>query len=99
MIDKLLRQQVHQLRVRRRVASVAEVGRVDEAEREYRAAYDAEQEPGRKHFRRGQWLVKFHPERLDEAEHEFEAASELLPDWSLPRNALAQARALRRRGG
>lgn len=75
------------------------VGRRDEAEREFHAAYEAEQEPGRKHFRRGQWLVKFHPEELDEAEHEFEEASELLPDWSLPRQALAQARALRRHGG
>jgi len=69
-----------------------------EAEQEYLRAADTEEEPGRRHFRRGQWLLKFHRDRLDEAETEFERAIEILPNWSQPRSALAEVKAIRAHG-
>jgi tetratricopeptide (TPR) repeat protein len=74
------------------------LGRTADAEQEYARAAETEEEPARQHFRRGQWLMKFHPDRLDAAESEFQRAIEILPDWSQPRSALAEVRAQRARG-
>jgi tetratricopeptide (TPR) repeat protein len=74
------------------------LGRTADAEQEYARAAETEEEPARQHFRRGQWLMKFHPDRLDEAEGEFQRAIEMLPDWNQPRSALAEVRAERARG-
>jgi len=42
-------------------------------------------------------VAEFHRDRLDEAETKFKRAMQILPDRSLPRNALAQVKALRAR--
>jgi tetratricopeptide (TPR) repeat protein len=76
-----------------------QLGRTAEAEQEYLRAVDAETEPGRQHFRRGQWLLRFHRDRLDEAQTEFEQAIAILPDWAQARSALGEVKTLRARGG
>jgi protein O-mannosyl-transferase len=72
-----------------------QLGRSAEAEQEYLRAIDTEVEPGRKHFRRGQWLLRFHRDRLEDAESEFEQALAILPDWAQAKTALAEVKALR----
>ena len=75
----------------------AQLGRTAEAEQEYLSAVVAEVEPGRKHFRRGQWLLRFHRDRLQDAQTEFEQAIEILPEWGQARSALAEVKELRGR--
>src|SRR6185503_13127551 len=52
-------------------------GRDAEAEAEFAAAAETEPSPLLRHFRRGQWLGRFHPERRAEAIEEYRRALEL----------------------
>ncbi|MBI3782105.1 MAG: hypothetical protein HY270_01765 [Deltaproteobacteria bacterium] len=61
---------------------LARLQRDQEAETEFQLAVDAETDPARKHFRRGQAIYFFHasdPTRRAEAKREFEAAVRLQP--------------------
>lgn len=70
----------------------ARLGRMAEAEAEYVAAAEAENDPARRHYRNGLRLARFHPDRHREARREFQAALALQPDFAAARNALAQLR-------
>lgn len=70
----------------------ARLGRTAEAEAEFVAAAEAEVDPARRHYRNGQRLARFHPDRLGEARREFEAALALQPDFAAARDALARLR-------
>jgi hypothetical protein len=58
------------------------LGRRAEAEAEYRLSAEQEQDPARRHYRRGMWLVQFHLERRAEAQREFEAALAIQPRYA-----------------
>ncbi len=68
----------------------ARLGRTAEAEAEFVAAAEAEVDPARRHYRNGQRLARFHPDRPGEARREFEAALALQPDFAAARDALSQ---------
>jgi tetratricopeptide (TPR) repeat protein len=59
-----------------------------EAEREFRASAEAEVDPARRHYRNGDLLVRFYPDRRAEARAEFEAALALQPGYGAAREAL-----------
>ena len=67
---------------------LANTGRRPEAEREYLAAIDSEPVPARQHHRRGQYLLRFHPERRSEAALEFQRALDAQPRFAAARSAL-----------
>ncbi|MFH0899803.1 MAG: tetratricopeptide repeat protein [Pseudomonadota bacterium] len=71
---------------------LARIGRAQEAETEYQRAVDTEPDPARQHYRRGQMLLRFHPERQADARAELEAALRLQPRFAPAKEAL---RALR----
>lgn len=68
----------------------ARLGRTVEAEAEFAAAAEAEVDPARRHYRNGQRLARFHPDRTTEARREFEAALALQPDFAAARDALSR---------
>ena len=68
----------------------ARMGRMAEAEAEFVAAAESENDPARRHYRNGLTLARFHPERRSEARREFEAALALQPDFGAAREALAR---------
>jgi hypothetical protein len=61
------------------------LGRNDEAEREYAIAVDTLNDPVRKHTIRAEWLLKLHPERLQEALTEIDAALAADPGYAIAR--------------
>lgn len=67
------------------------------AEAEYQLAVEHSGTPVAKHIRRGEALVVLHPERLEEARAEFNAALELDPGSASARNWLHQADVVARR--
>jgi tetratricopeptide (TPR) repeat protein len=66
----------------------ARMGRMAEAESEYIAAAESENDPARRHYRNGLRLARFHSDRIAEARREFEAALALQPDFAAAREAL-----------
>jgi len=70
----------------------ARIGRTAEAEAEFAKAVESETNPAQRHYRKGILLTRFHPDRLDEAKREFEAALAIQPDYVAARQALAQLR-------
>lgn len=66
------------------------IGRQSEAKREYLQAIELETVPVQKHYRRGQFLRRFYPERIAEAEAEFRRALEIQPLFAPARTALEQ---------
>ncbi|MFN2377945.1 MAG: hypothetical protein ABR538_15540 [Candidatus Binatia bacterium] len=68
----------------------ARIGRMAEAEAEFAAAAESENDPARRHYRNGLLLARFHPERRNEARREFEAALALQPDFGAARQALSR---------
>lgn len=68
----------------------ARQGRQAEAEAEFVAAIDAETNPAQRHYRTGMMLLRFHPDRTNDARSEFEDALKIRPDFVAARNALSQ---------
>jgi hypothetical protein len=66
----------------------ARLGRLVDAEREFRLAADAETDPAARHYRLGQLIERFHPERLAEAAVEYRRAIELRAGYVAAREAL-----------
>jgi tetratricopeptide (TPR) repeat protein len=66
----------------------AKQGRLVEAESHFATAARVETQPLLRHFRRGQWLARFHPERRAEAIAAYRAALALQPDYAPARRAL-----------
>lgn len=66
----------------------ARMGRAVEAEAEFRLAADAEKDPAMHHYRVGQLLERFHPDRLDEAAAEYRQALALREGYAAAREAL-----------
>lgn len=64
-------------------------GETAAAEAEFIAAAEAETEPVMRHYRRGQAIARFHPERRDEAIAEYREALRLQPAHDPTRRALA----------
>lgn len=64
------------------------LGRRQEAEREYEQAVETESDPAYRHYRRGQSLLRFHPERRADAAAEFEQALAIQPRFTAARLAL-----------
>jgi tetratricopeptide (TPR) repeat protein len=60
---------------------LAQRGRIGEAEAEYARAVTAETDPPRRHLRRAQLLLRFHPDRVAEARQELEQALALQPGY------------------
>ncbi|MFN2426112.1 MAG: hypothetical protein ABR587_06655 [Candidatus Binatia bacterium] len=68
----------------------ARIGRMEEAEAEFVASAQSENDPARRHYRNGLTLARFHPDRKEEARREFQAALALQPDFTAARAALAR---------
>jgi tetratricopeptide (TPR) repeat protein len=66
----------------------ARMGRMEEAESEFIAAAESENDPARRHYRNGLTLARFHPDRKVDARREFEAALAIQPDFAAARDAL-----------
>jgi hypothetical protein len=66
----------------------ARIGRPKDAEGAYRQAVQVETNPARRHYRQGQFLLRFYPARTEEAKAEFERALELQPRFGPARAAL-----------
>ena len=66
----------------------ARMGRTVEAEEEFRLAAEAEKDPAAHHFRLGQLLERFHPERRAEAAAEYRQALALRDSYAAAREAL-----------
>lgn len=64
------------------------LGRSEDAERAYLEAIKNEPDPAYKHYRQGQFLLRFYKERSAEAEIEFQRALELQPRFAPARAAL-----------
>jgi hypothetical protein len=64
------------------------MGRAAEAESEYLAAAESENDPARRHYRNGLAIARFHADRSADARREFEAALALQPDYAAAREAL-----------
>jgi tetratricopeptide (TPR) repeat protein len=71
---------------------LARLGRSTEAEAEFVAAAETESNPVVRHFRRGQWLTRFHPERRAEAIDEYGRALALQPNYAPAQKALKSLR-------
>jgi tetratricopeptide (TPR) repeat protein len=68
----------------------ARMGRMAEAEAEFVAAAESENDPARRHYRNGLTLARFHPDRKADARREFEAALAIQPDYVAAREALSR---------
>jgi len=68
----------------------ARMGRMAEAEAEFVAAAESENDPARRHYRNGLRLARFHPDRKADARREFEAALALQPDYGAAKEALSR---------
>jgi protein O-mannosyl-transferase len=66
----------------------ARMGRAEDAEREFQLAADAEKDPALRHYRLGQLIERFHPDRLDDAATEYRRVLELRPDYAPAAEAL-----------
>jgi len=64
-------------------------GRSVEARAQAELAIESEEDSARRHYRRGQFLLRYHPERRDEAAQEFRRALDLQPRFRAAQNALA----------
>jgi tetratricopeptide (TPR) repeat protein len=69
---------------------LAEQGRASEAETEFVEAARAETNPARRHLRQAQVLLRFHPDRIDEARAELEQALALQPGFRPAQDLLRQ---------
>jgi len=67
---------------------LAQQGRVEEAEAEYARAVAAETDPPRRHLRRAQLLMRFHPDRVAEERQELEQALAIQPGYGPAVNLL-----------
>lgn len=63
-------------------------GQRQQAEREYEQAVQTESDAAYRHYRRGQYLLRFHPERRADAAAEFEQALAIQPRFVAARLAL-----------
>ena len=69
---------------------LAQQGRMAEAEAAYAQAVRAETDPVRRHVRQAQLLLRFHPDRVDEARGELEQALAIQPGYAPARDLLRQ---------
>lgn len=69
--------------------SLERQGRSAEARGQAELAIESEEDPARRYYRRGQFLLRYHPERRDEAAQEFRRALDLQPRFRAAQNALA----------
>jgi len=67
-----------------------QMGRREEAELEFRHAAEAERDPAARHYRIGQMIEWFHPERSEEAAAEYRTALGLRPAYGAARDALGR---------
>ena len=66
----------------------ARLGRMEEAEREFELAAEAEKDPAAHHYRLGLLIERFHPERLGDAAAEYRRALQLRPGYATAQEAL-----------
>jgi hypothetical protein len=64
------------------------MGRTQEAEREFELAAEAEKDPAAHHYRLGQLIERFHPERLDDPAAEYRRALQLWAGYAAAQEAL-----------
>ena len=64
-------------------------GRTAEARMQAELAVEAEGDPARRHYRRGLYLLRYHPDRRDEAAQEFQRALAIQPRFRAAQAALA----------
>jgi tetratricopeptide (TPR) repeat protein len=69
---------------------LAEQGRSSEAEAEYAQAVQAEADPARRHLRQAQLLLRFHPDRVEDARAELLQALAMQPGFTPARDLLRQ---------
>jgi tetratricopeptide (TPR) repeat protein len=75
---------------------LAQQGRTREAEAEYAQAVRAETDPARRHVRQAQLILRFHPDLVDEARAELEAALAIQPGYRPAQDLLRQIQSFSR---